>query len=150
MQHLRLVQAQLDPLLHLCSITDALELHAPYRAVTNRNLLFLIKRKKRKKSIQGTSVTLMNKCTPISTSSTCFNFLSKNSESHRIVQAHLAPRLRLRSITLPLELRASYCAVSSQKHSSAVLGSVIKLHPSNFSYSYSQKKLRTNSNLIVQ
>lgn len=65
----------------------------------------------------------MNKCTPISTSSTCSNFLCKNSEPHRIVQAHLAPRLRLRSITLPLELRASYCTVASRKHSSAV-GSV--------------------------
>lgn len=65
----------------------------------------------------------MNKCTPISPSSTCSNFLCKNSESHRIVQAHLAPRLRLRSITLPLELRASYCAFASRKHSSAV-GSV--------------------------
>lgn len=65
----------------------------------------------------------MNKCTPVSTSSTCSNFLCKNSESHRIVPAHLALRLRLRSITLPLELRASYCAVASQKHSSAV-GSV--------------------------
>lgn len=50
MQHLRLVQAHMAPVLHLCSITDALELHAPYRAITNRNLFLFFKKKKKKKA----------------------------------------------------------------------------------------------------
>ena len=49
-----------------------------------------------------------------------FQFSMQKLRISQIVQGHLAPRHRLRSITLPLELRASYCAVASRKHSSAV------------------------------